>query len=49
MNLKNEFELGDIYQLFTEQAFTDIWKFPVNYVRLYLWKLEIYLMANFFH
>ena len=48
MNPKNEFELGDIYHLFTE-PFTDIWKFPVNYVRLYIWKLEIYLMANFSH
>ena len=51
MNLKNESELGDIYHLFTEQsAFTDnIWKLHVNYVRLHIWKLEVYLMAHFFH
>ena len=48
---KNESELRNIYISFTKQyAFTEnIWKLHVNYVRLYVWKLEIYLMAHFFH
>ena len=40
-----------IYDLFTDQqAFTDnTWKLHINCERLYVWKLQVYLKAHFFH
>ena len=51
MNLKNESELGYTQISFTDQeAFTNnTWKLHVNCARQYVWKLEVYLMARFFH
>ena len=51
-NQENESEIGNIYIpfIYRSTSNTDItWKLHINCVCLYVWKLEVYLMAHLFH